>query len=344
MLANKLSFSESTISRVLNGKGDKFRISKKTQQLIIAEASKLNYTPNPMARGLRINKTMMLGLIIPDISNPFFSSVARRIEDITRKNGYSIILCDSQENEEIERQSIKIMQNRKVDGLIIAPVGLSAEHIEKIQNQGTPVVVIDRYFKNSKLPFIGSDNYQGAYDAVDHLIKNGHERIGIIKGINGTVPNDDRVRGYCDAIENNGLQLDESLMVGDSFGEQNGYFEAKLLMQNENPPSAIFANSNLITLGVLRACEDEDINIPDDLSLVGFDEQPYSRFLKTPMTMVEQKKDEIGYAAMKLLFNQIEIKQILRSQNIIIPTTLIIRDSVKKIEKHFINKKIKSLA
>jgi LacI family transcriptional regulator len=131
---------------------------------------------------------------------------------------------------------------------------LSAENIVKIHNDGTPVVVIDRYFKNSELPYIGSDNYQGAYDAVEHIIENGHKRIAIIKGINGTVPNDERVRGYRDAIENYGLQLDKSLIVGDSFGEQNGYLETKLLLQHKNPPTAIFATSNLISLGVLRAC------------------------------------------------------------------------------------------
>ena len=332
ILANKLSLSESTVSRALSGKGDQFRISKTTQQEIIEEARKLNYTPNPMAQGLRLNKTMMIGVIIPDISNPFFSSVAKIVEDITRKNGYSIILGDSQETEEIERQSLKIMQSRKVDGLIIAPVGLSAEHIEKFQNQGTPVVVIDRYFKNSKLPYIGTDNYRGSYEAVEHIIKNGHKRIGVIKGLDGTIPNDERIRGYREAIENNGLQLDESLVVGDSFGEENGYLETKLLLKHENPPSAIFAISNLISLGVLRACAELNLSIPDDLSIVAFDDQPYSRFLKTPMTMVEQKTKEMGYAAMKLLLQQIENKQILRSQNLLIPTNLIKRESVKKMK------------
>jgi len=333
-LANKLSLSESTISRVLNGKGDKFRISKTTQQLINEEASKLNYSPNPMARGLRMNKTMIIGVIIPDIANPFFSSVAKIVEDITRKTGYSIILCDSLENEEIEQHSLKIMQSRNVDGILIAPVGLSANQIKKIQDDGIPIVVIDRYFRNSDLPYIGSDNYQGAYDAVEYIIKNGHKRIAIIKGIDGTVPSDERVRGYREAIENNGLQFDESLVVGDSFGEQNGYLETKLLLQHEKPPSAIFASSNLISLGVLRAYADVGLSVPDEMSIVAFDEQPYSRFLKTPMTTVEQNKKEIGYAAMKLLFQQMENKQILRSQSLILPTTLIKRDSVKNIIKN----------
>ena len=331
ILSKKLSLSESTISRTLNGKGDKYRISKTTQQIIQAEAKKMNYTPNPMARGLRMKKSMLIGVIIPDITNPFFSSVARIVEDISRKNGYSIILCDSQENEEIEQHSLNIIQSRQVDGLLIAPVGLSAEKIEKIHDGGTPIVVIDRYFKNSELPFISSNNYQGAYDAVEHIIKNGHQRIAIIKGIDGTIPSDERARGYREAIENFGLQLDESLIVGDSFGEQNGYLETKLLLQHKNPPTAIFATSNLISLGVLRACKDVGLSIPEDMSIVAFDEQPYSRFLKTPMTMVEQNKKEIAVAAMKLLFQQMESKRILRSQSLILPTTLIKRDSVKKI-------------
>jgi len=281
-----------------------------------------------------MSNTMMLGVIIPDIVNPFFSAVAKLVEDISRKNGYSIILCDTQESEEIEEHSLKIMESRKVDGILIAPVGLSAKKIEQIQNQGTPIVVIDRYFRESELPYIGSDNYQGAYDAVEHIIENGHKRIAIIKGLNGTDPNEERVRGYRDAIGSNGLELEEAFVVGDSFGEQNGYLETKLLLQHQNPPTAIFATSNLISLGVMRACADVGLSIPEDMSIVALDEQPYSRFLKTPMTMVEQNKKEIGYAAMKLLFQQIDNKQILRSQNLILPTTLIKRDSVKKIFKN----------
>ncbi|MDZ7724246.1 MAG: LacI family DNA-binding transcriptional regulator [candidate division KSB1 bacterium] len=332
-IANNCTVSPSTVSRVLNGKATQYRISKQTEKRILSEARKLNYIPNPMARGLRMQKTLIIGLIIPDISNHFFSSIAKSVEGFTRKNGYSIMLCDSQENEELEQDSLILMQNRKVDGLIVAPVGLNSQALESFQKGGTPVVVIDRYYFNSDLPYVGSDNFQGAYDAVNYMIKCGHRRIAVIQGIPGTVPNEERIRGYTQALKDNNIEVDRSLIVGDSFGDQNGYFETKILLRNELPPTAIFAMSNLISLGVLRALYEEGLSIPDDISMVAFDEQPYSEFLKTPMTTVEQKNFELGQMAMRLLFDQIETNRIFSSKSILLPTTMIKRNSVKETIK-----------
>ncbi len=331
-IARQLGISESTVSRVLNGKASKYRISKKTEQIILKTAKKLNFTPNPLARSLRLNKTDTIGLVIPDISNPFFSSIARNIEQEARKLGYSIILCDTEEDTKLEKDSLELLELRKVDGLIISPVGQTPDFIKKIYNNGMPIVIIDRYFPDLDIPYITSDNYKGAFEAISYLIENGHRIIACIQGLTHTSPNNERVRGYRDALIKNNIPVDETLIVGDSFGEQNGYLETKLLLKNEKNITAIFSVSNLISLGALRAIYEEGLKVPDDISIISFDDQPYSDYLATPMTTVTQKNKEMGQIAIKLLINQIESKIRFSSKSVILPTKLIKRKSVVLIK------------
>lgn len=329
-IADRLDVSVSTVSRVLNGKSERYRISKETRELILNAAKELDYTPNQLARGLRLKRTNTIGYIIPDISNPFFAGIAKSVEKSARKSGYSIILCDSEENTEIEENLLQLMLDRKVDGLIISPVGLEVSHLINTQQRKIPIVLLDRYFPDLNIPFVTSDNYRGSLEAVNMLIQNGHERIACIQGLKNTSPNNDRVKGYIDAHKKHGLSIDKNLIVGDSFGEENGYIETKLLLKQNNTPTAIFAVSNLISLGAIRAIAEEGLKIPDDVSMISFDDQPYSRFLSTPMTTVSQQTTEIGQIAIKLLIDQIESKRQIDTKGIFLPTKLIVRDSVKR--------------
>jgi len=336
-IAQKLGVSVSTVSRVINGKSSHYRISKETEELVLQAAKELSYSPNQLARGLRLKRTHTIGYIIPDISNPFFSSIAKSVEKSARKLGYSILLCDSEENTEIESSSLQLMLNRKVDGLIISPVGLKVNHLVEISQKNFPIVLLDRYFPNLNIPFVTSDNYQGALEAVNLLIQNGHKKIACIQGLINTSPNNDRVKGYRDAHLKHNLEVDESLIVGDSFGEENGYLETKLLLKRSSIPTAIFSISNLISLGAIRAISEEGLKIPDDISMVSFDDQPYSRFLSTPMTTVAQQSTQIGQIATKLLVDQIESNRIFEPKGIFLPTKLIIRNSILQIngQKYF---------
>jgi LacI family transcriptional regulator len=223
------------------------------------------------------------------------------------------------------------MIDRKVDGLIISPVGLEVNHLKKLSQKNIPIVLLDRYFPELNLPFVTSDNYKGALEAVNLLLENGHRRIACIQGLVNTSPNNDRVRGYLDAHNKNGIPYNRNLIVGDSFGEENGYIETKLLLKQENPPTAIFAISNLISLGAIRAISEEGMKIPDDISMISFDDQPYSRFLSTPMTTVAQQNTQIGQIAIKLLIDQIESNVQTGPKGIFLPTRLISRDSVKNL-------------
>jgi LacI family transcriptional regulator len=228
-------------------------------------------------------------------------------------------------------ESVRLLRGRKVDGMVVAPVGQNAAHLEKVFASGMPMVLIDRYFPESQIPYVASDNFSGAFQAVRHLIENGHERIACIQGLENTLPNLERLRGFRQAHEEAGINVDETLVVGDSFGYQNGYIETKILVKRDPRPTAIFAVSNLISLGSLNALNEEGLGIPEDVSLVSFDDQLYSAFLATPMTTVVQQNKQIGQIAVKLLFTQIESRILPLPGGILIPTTLVPRKSVKRI-------------
>ncbi len=330
-IAELVGCSESTVSRVLNGKAATYRISDRTAHEIQRIAKEKNFSPNNIARSLRTQRTLTLGLVIPDISNPFFSSIARHIEREARKLGYSIMLVDTEEETELEEHSVTLLHQRNIDGLIISPVGQSVAHLEALFEQHIPIVIIDRFFPNSKIPYVASDNYAGAKEAVSFLISHGHRRIACIQGLPYTSPNNDRIRGFLDAFQEHNLKADMDLIVGDSFGEENGYLEMKLLLKRTEPPTAVFALSNLISLGVLRAVREEGLHIPSDLSLIAFDEQPYLNYLSPPLATVAQQNAEIGRLAIKMLFQQIQSRSKMVSQGVVLPTVLIKRNSVKSL-------------
>jgi len=269
--------------------------------------------------------------MIPDISNPFFANIARNVEKEARKSGYSIILADTEETENIEIESMHLMRSRKVDGMVVCPVGQHFTHLEKMFANGMPLVLIDRYSPDLHIPYVSSDNYGGAYQAVSYLIKNGHVRIACIQGLENTLPNIERLRGYRQAHADAMIGVNESIIIGDNFGYQNGYIEMKLILRYNPRPTAVFAVSNLISLGALHAIDEEALKVPDDISIISFDDQPYSNLLATPMTTIAQQNEQIGRLAMKMLFNQIELKTVPDQKGILIPTQLIIRKSVKNL-------------
>ena len=320
-LSERLGYSESTISRVLNGKAEKYRISKATADKIIQTVKELNFKPNVLARGLRLNETHTLGLVIPDISNPFFAGIVRSVEHEARNSGYSVILCDTEEDTNIEMDSVDLLRERNVEGLLVAPVGQIADHLEDVYKSGLPIVIIDRYFPDKNLPYVTSDNYRGAFNAVSYLIENGHRRIACIGGLEHTTPNNDRIRGYKDALLKNAISAENFIIVGNK----------------SDRPSAIFALSNLISLGVLKAIEEESLSVPEDISIIAFDEQPFFEHLSAPMSSIKQQRDEIGQIATKIIFKQIKSKKPPDSEGMFIPTKLIKRASVKNIRQSIIS-------
>lgn len=332
-MAQSLGVSVTTISRVLNGLGGQFRISKKTIELVTVTAHKLNYKPNNIAKGLRLKKSSTIGLIVPDITNTWFAQLAMGIEKEARKHHYNIFLCNSDDDIKIEKKSIALLQSWMVDGIIIAPIGLEPEHLLDAKKNGTPLVLIDRIFEGMDLPYISSNDFEGALEANQYLIDNGHKKIVCVQGIVGTSPNNKRVNGYKQALKKNKIPFDPSLVVGDAFSFNNGYNCAKKISKNlaKTKITAIFSLGNQITLGILKALKEEGIRIPEDISIVSFDEQVYSDLLFTPLSTISHMNDNFGDLSIQMLLQQMGKNKKAKPKDVVLKSKLIIRDSVKKI-------------
>jgi len=332
-MAQSLGISVTTVSRVLNGLGEQFRISKKTIELVTVTAEKLNYRPNNIAKGLRLKKSSTIGLIVPDITNAWFAQLALRIEKEARKHHYNIFLCNSNDDIKVEKKSIALLQSWMVDGIIIAPIGLESEHLVKASKGGTPLVLIDRFFENVNLPYISSNDFEGSLEATQYLIDHGHKKIACFQGIVGTSPNNQRVNGYKQALKNKKIPFDPTLVMGTDFGFSSGYTNAKKLIKSLSKTriTAIISMGNQITLGILKALKEEGVRIPGDLSLISFDEQEYSDLLFTPLSTVSHMNENIGELSIKMLLNQFGKNTKTKPKNVVLDSKLIIRDSVKTI-------------
>ncbi len=327
-LANELNISTTTVSRVLTGQEKKYRISAKTAQKVKDLAKTHQFAPNQIARNLRLQKTNTIGLIIPDISNPFFANLARTIEVALRKRNKMVLLCDTKDDTAVEEESIGLLLARKVDGLLVAPVGEKWEHLEK--SNTTPIVLIDRYFEDKKIPYITTDNYAGSYEATSYLISKGHQRIACVQGRINTSANKNRVEGFQRALRDHQINTTHTLVLGDDYSVENGYRSTKILLENPELPTAIFALNNQIALGVMKAINEAGLHIPENISLLSFDEQPYFELLSPPLSAIKQPMEGIGITAVETLFELLEGK---RATNSRLKPTLIPRASVKSILK-----------
>ncbi|MCF8226025.1 MAG: LacI family transcriptional regulator [Bacteroidales bacterium] len=327
-IAESTGLSITTVSRVLNGKAEQYRISITTQENIKETAKKLNYVPNQFAANLKSGKSKTIALILPVLSNPFFASIASEINLLMYKHGYMTILTDCDENIDIENATLNKIQSYNIEGLLIAPSGDKYEKILYLHDTGLPVVCIDRYFEGLDIPYVATDNYAGAYSATEELIKKGHKNIVCIQGNKESSPNRQRVKGFQDALMK--ANITQATVQGDAFSMENGYIETMLILKGKNIPTAIFTLSNTIALGCMKALKEENIKIPEDISLITYDNSLYFDFLKTPLSSIEQPLSEISKIAVRILMAKINGEE-LHSTQIFLNPEIIIRDSVKSL-------------
>lgn len=319
-------FSKTTISRVLNGKGEEFRISTETANRIIQIARDINYKPNLIAQTLRKKSGNTIGLAVPHLSNPFFASLASTISIEAKKNDFMVMLFDTQEDTKLEENAIDAMIDYHVDGIIIVPCGEQPNRLEDI-SKNIPVILVDRYFKNSFLPYVSTNNYDGAFNAMKMLLNSGHQEILCISGPTVSVTTQERVKGCRNAIDE--FNPNANLQVyGNEFSIQNGYIETKMALLRNPTPTAIFALSNTILLGAIKALNEQGVKVPDDVSLITFDDNLNLDFMNPPITRVAQPIQSMGIAAIKLLTTCIRESREFHSKMLMTPS-LIIRDSIK---------------
>ncbi|MFA5803471.1 MAG: LacI family DNA-binding transcriptional regulator [Melioribacteraceae bacterium] len=329
-IAEKTGVSVSTVSRVLHDNTKKYKISEETQTRVKQAAKEIGYRVNALARGLRLQKTYEIGIIVPDIANPFFSAVIKSLAGELRQRGYNFIVYDSDEDITIERSAIKSLLEKRVDGLVIASVGQDYSHIQKIRDARIPLVMVDRCFDALDVDSVSVDNVKGSLLAVDHLIKEGHHRIAFIQGLPGTYANETRLQGYKSALYGAGISIDEQLIVGDDFRSHNGYLKTKMLLKLSDPPTAIFTAGDLIALGTLEACRENKISIPGDLSLITFDDPDFASYLSPALTAVEQPITKMAEMAVAMLYNRMKNPDDERTK-ILLEPKLNIRSSVTRI-------------
>lgn len=327
-LAQATGYSKSTISRVLSGKADEGRIPEKTAEIIRCEAARCGYAaPSINPKKLNSDKARTIGLIVPSISNPYFADIASTIISEARKLGYTTIVADTMEDEVSQHSAIASLLTGKVSGIIIVPCGNDSAALEHISSNYAPIVLVDRYFDNCDLPYVVTNNYKGGYDATMTLIRNGHRDIACIQGPPDTSPNRKRIEGYLSALRDSGIE-DKARIVGNEFSISNGYLETSLLLQDRKKmPTAIFALSNTIGLGAIKAIRETGLLIPQDISLISYDNNIYLDHMVPAISRIGQMVDDMGKMAVKLLMEN--IRGVKRSNSHIeLSPEIILRDSV----------------
>lgn len=328
-IAETTGLSLTTVSRVLNGVAKKYRISAATEAKILEEADRLGYIPNQAARNLRLKKSFAIGLVIPNLANPFFANIVSVVNQVLHERGYSVILTDCNEDEKLEVEAVNALSARNMDGMIVIPSGKKKHHLELLKQKGVPVVFIDRYFDDLAIPYVATNHYDGALKITEYLLTSGHKNIACLQGSNHVMPNVKRVQGYADAMKKHGCE--PFYIGGNSFTFESGYLETKLLMQRSDKPTAILALSDTILLGALKALAEDGYRVPQDVSVATFDNSVYLDFLACPVTSVSQPVSDIATIAIKLLLDKIEKADGLNAveqEKILISPSIIHRSSI----------------
>ena len=306
-VANLAGVHPSTVSRVLR-KIESLQIPEETRERINKAALELNYLPDQNARSLRMGKSFSIGLIVPDISNPFFSRITRQIELLCFSKGYTVIVCNTDEDQEKEDKYLNQLVSRGVDGIIMAPVQKSSEHIKDLLEKKRPLVFIDRIFEDIKAHSVISDNVDAVYNAAKHLANLGHKRVAFLRGRKDIYTVKKRVEGFIKAAGEFHFQDIDSLIVGNGFQLDDGYNAVKEVLKLKEPPTALISSGNLVAIGAIKAVIEAGLSIPKDISIISFADNIFSPYLMTPLTTINHPRAEIGKQAFKLLLKQINSK------------------------------------
>ena len=301
-IAKRCGVSTTTVSRVLSGQTEKYRISKATAEKVLKMTKACNFSPNLLAQGLSTNRSKTVGLLLPALSNSFFAEAAHTIISEMRLAGYTTVIIDTTEDEDTFSQSLISLMSRKVDGIIAAPCGHNASIPEEIEEKGTPIVLIDRFYQESHLSFVATNNYKGGYDATQYLIDRGHKDVVCFSGLDIS-PITQRCEGYLNAMTQAGL-VAKVVNTGNDFTIQNSYLETRLLLNRKTRPTAIFALTNIITLGVVKALKEAGVAIGKDISLISFDNQLYMDYMEPNITRISQPTEDMAKLAVKLLLDK----------------------------------------
>jgi LacI family transcriptional regulator len=300
-VARRAGVGQATVSRVLNGSAAR----PETRERVLKAAAELGFVPNRLARGLVAKSTRTIGLVIPDITNPFFPSLTRGVEDSASSGGYSVFLCNTDNDPATEELELRRLSEHRVDGIIFVGTTNRRDLLESVLATGVPMVMTDRPVDDLDADSVLVDNNAGARAACRHLIDLGHRRIGLVAGTSRTRTGQERVTGYREALREAGISVDESLMAQGNYTLESGYQAAQVLFGRFPRPTAIFAANDVMAIGVIRAAEEAGLTVPDDLSVVGYDDIQFASMVRPALTTVRQPAYEMGRSAMTMLLERI---------------------------------------
>ena len=328
-IATVLNISAAAVSKAMH---DDSRISAKTKSDVKRVAKELNYQPNHLASALRKGKSNLVGVIVPRTNSNFFSSVIEHMEKVLNKSGYNIIITQSNESFEKECKNIDTLLHTQVDGIIasMANETVDLSYFEKIKSKGIPLILFDRGENNLNVDYVGINDYDSSHMIIDHLIKQGCQRIAHIGGYRRTRIFNNRIRGYIDAIKKNNLPHDDELLIESNLTLEDGRLQMEKLLALKQRPDAVYIASDYAALGALQVLKESNIEVPNDMRLVGFGNEPFTSLVTPSITSINQHSEQIGKLAAETFLSYIKKGVVSQTLNkIILDAELIVRDSSK---------------
>lgn len=322
-VASKANVSPATVSRVIN---DQPHVAEHIRERVLQAINDLNYRPNRTAQRLRAANSHLVGVILSDIKNPFYTLALSGIESILAQKGLSVLICNSDTDQFRENDFIKLMLAEGVAGLIVAPAKESSDALAEAVKNGLPLVIIDRRMSRPKTDVVLADNQNGARLAIQHLLQLGHHRIAIVNGPQHLTSGRERYAGFLEAMAEANAPVNDHLVRFGDYQLESGYTLTRDLLRQPHPPSALFIANNLMTIGALNAIHEMGVRIPDDIAVIGFDDLPWAASLNPPLTTVGQPGFDIGVHAAELLLNRIEFPN-RPARTVVLGTELIVRAS-----------------
>ncbi|AIF53004.1 LacI family DNA-binding transcriptional regulator [Pelosinus sp. UFO1] len=325
-VAKTAGVSVASVSRVINNSS---AVAPKTREKVLQVINTLNYQPNLLGRNLRRLEARRILVLLPTISNPFYTNIVRGIEDIARKNGFNVMLCNTDSDVNREKDYLEILKNRLSDGVIMMGPELSVEELTDLVEK-FPVIQCCEYIEGVKGVHVSIDNFVAAVKAVNHLIRMGHKRIGLISCKNRFISTTQRIEGYKEALKAADITFDASLIqYVDDYDFKSGYRIMQPFLERKDRPTAIFALSDVVAIGAMRRIKESGLSIPEDIAVVGFDDISFAAMSNPSLTTIFQPQYDIGCVAMNLLIKQMQ-GQTVDTTAIYLEHELIIRESTMK--------------
>ena len=321
-VADAAGVSTATVSRVL---ADKPHVREEVKKRVMEVVQKLNYRPNRVAQNLRSNTSKIIALIVSDIDNPFFQRVSRAVDDAAFAQGYSVMLCNTDENPAKEETSLNLLRDENVAGVIVSPTLQTIDNFAEGFGLNIPMVIIDRHVNNLDIDNVLIDNVQSAHTLTNHLIEQGYKRIGGIFG-KGSTTGRERREGFIQALKDHSMKPITELIKYTNPREEDGYNMTMKLLKMKGRPEAILTSNSLLAAGALLAIRENKMVIPDDIALVSFDDTTWAKLVEPPLTVIEQPTYEIGRTAAELLIKRIQ-DPTRSNREVVLKTKLIVRKS-----------------